>query len=103
MNVFLAGIMQGSHVVATMHDQNYRPRLKRLLAEHWPQVNVYDPLADHAASLDYSPQQAAEVFLHHNRMCGEVDVVIAFIPEASMGTAIEIWEAWRQVKGRCHH
>ena len=26
-------------------------------------------------------------------MCGEVDAVIAFVPEASMGTAIEIWEA----------
>jgi hypothetical protein len=28
-------------------------------------------------------------------MCGEVDVVVAFLPEASMGTAIEIWEAFR--------
>ena len=26
-------------------------------------------------------------------MCREVDVVIAFVPEASMGTAIEMWEA----------
>jgi len=29
-------------------------------------------------------------------MCGsEVDVLIAFVPEASMGTAIEMWEAWK--------
>lgn len=29
-------------------------------------------------------------------MCGtEIDVLVAFVPEASMGTAIEIWEAWR--------
>ena len=29
-------------------------------------------------------------------MCGEeVDVLIAYVPEASMGTAIEIWEAWK--------
>jgi hypothetical protein len=26
-------------------------------------------------------------------MCREVDVVLAFVPEASMGTAIEMWEA----------
>jgi hypothetical protein len=28
-------------------------------------------------------------------MCREVDVVIAFVPEASMGTAIEMWEAYQ--------
>jgi hypothetical protein len=26
-------------------------------------------------------------------MCREVDLVLAFVPEASMGTAIEMWEA----------
>ena len=36
------------------------------------------------------------VFLTHNQMCGsEIDVLVAFVPEASMGTAIEIWEAWK--------
>jgi hypothetical protein len=44
VHIFLAGIMQGSHVVATMHDQDYRSRLKRLLAKHWPEATVYDPL-----------------------------------------------------------
>ena len=95
MTIFLAGIMQGSHVLPAMHDQDYRPRLKRLLALHWPEARVYDPLADHAASLDYAPETAREVFLKHNRLCGEVDLLIAFVPEASMGTAIEMWEAAR--------
>ena len=26
-------------------------------------------------------------------MCREIDVLLAFVPEASMGTAIEMWEA----------
>ena len=26
-------------------------------------------------------------------MCREVDMLLAFVPEASMGTAIEMWEA----------
>ena len=26
-------------------------------------------------------------------MCREIDVLVAFVPEASMGTAIEMWEA----------
>jgi hypothetical protein len=95
MRIFLAGIMQGSHVVATMHDQDYRARLKRLLAEHWPQASVYDPLADHPQSFDYSQETARAVFMKHNAMCGEVDLLIAVVPEATMGTAIEMWEAMR--------
>jgi nucleoside 2-deoxyribosyltransferase len=95
MHIFLAGIMQGSHVVATMHDQDYRTRLKRLLAEHWPEATVYDPLADHPSSFDYSRETARAVFMKHNAMCGETDLLIAFVPEATMGTAIEMWEAAR--------
>lgn len=93
MRFFLAGIMQGSHRGALLHDQAYRSRLKGLLSEHFENTEIYDPLADHQDSLDYDDEVAREVFLRHNRMCRNVDVVIAFIPEASMGTAIEMWEA----------
>jgi len=95
MKVFLAGIMQGSHLGAVMHHQGYRGRLRELLNRHWPDAEVYDPLADHQQSLDYDVDQGCAVFLHHNRMCSETDVLIAFVPEASMGTAIEMWEAWK--------
>lgn len=98
MRIFLAGIMQGSHATADMHDQDYRRHLRELLEAHLPQADVYDPLADHGQSLDYGEEQAREVFLMHNAMCGEVDVVIAFVPQASMGTAIEMWEAHRAGK-----
>jgi len=93
MRIFLAGIMQGSHLGFVLHNQDYRARIKRLLAEHFPGADVYDPLADHANSLDYDEAKGREVFWHHNRLCREVDVVLAFVPEASMGTAIEMWEA----------
>jgi hypothetical protein len=95
MRFFLAGIMQGSHLGATLHHQGYRPRIKQLLAAHFPGADVYDPLADHADSLSYDDEQGRAVFWHHCRLCREVDVVLAFLPEASMGTAIEMWEAYR--------
>ena len=94
MRFFLAGIMQGSHLGAAIHNQDYRSRLKELLAEHFPLAEIYDPLADHANSLDYDDELGRRVFLHHNRLCREVDVVLAFVPEATMGTAIEMWEAY---------
>ena len=95
MRIFLAGIMQGSHRDAVLHDQSYRIRLREMLLVHLPEADVYDPLADHTDSLSYDDEQGKSVFFHHNRLCGEVDVVIAFVPEASMGTAIEMWEAFR--------
>jgi hypothetical protein len=95
MRIFLAGIMQGSHLGMTLHNQSYRERLKELLAEHLPEGSVYDPLADHADSLDYDEDRGREVFFGHNRLCREVDVVVAVVPQASMGTAIEMWEAFQ--------
>lgn len=91
--LFLAGIMQGSHREAVLHAQDYRTQLKAELAQHLPEAQVYDPLADHAESLDYDVEKGQMVFFTHNRMCREVDVVLAIVPEASMGTAIEMWEA----------
>jgi hypothetical protein len=98
MRFFLAGIMQGSHLAATIHNQDYRGRIKELLVRHFPGADVYDPLADHSDSLAYDDEYGRNVFFHHNRLCREVDVVLAFVPEASMGTAIEMWEAYEHGK-----
>ncbi len=95
MKIFLAGIMQGSHLGAVLHNQDYRERLARLLTEHLPEADVYDPMADHGDSLDYDDDQGRGVFMKHNAMCGEVDLLIAVVPEASMGTAIEMWQAYQ--------
>jgi len=95
MRFFLAGIMQGSHAEAVLYDQDYRQRIGRLIASHFPDAEVYDPLASHADSITYDDGEGRRVFFHHNRMCRDVDVLVAFVPEASMGTAIEMWEAYR--------
>ncbi len=95
MQFFLAGIMQGSHTEATLHDQDYRQRIARLIARSFPQAVVYDPRANHAESLGYDDLLGKRVFFQHNRMCREIDVLLAFVPAASMGTAIEMWEAYQ--------
>ncbi len=93
MRFFLAGIMQGSLTASTMHAQDYRTHIAELLIERFPDSEVYDPLENHGESLGYDARTGKDVFFHHNRMCREVDVLVAFVPEASMGTAIEMWEA----------
>mgnify|MGYP002527762205 FL=1 len=93
MRFFLAGIMQGSRLDTGLHQQDYRTRLAKLITTHLPDADVYDPLAGHPESVAYSDEAGRRVFYGHNRLCREVDVLIAFVPEASMGTAIEMWEA----------
>jgi hypothetical protein len=95
MRFFIAGIMQGSYAEAVLHSQDYRTRITQWIQTHFPQAEVYDPRANHAESLGYDDATGRSVFFRHNHMCGEVDVLLAFVPEASMGTAIEMWEAYQ--------
>ncbi len=99
MRFFIAGIMQGSHREAIVHEQDYRSRVRSLLEFHYPDAEIYDPLANHGGSLEYDDTIGREVFYQHNRLCREVDVVVAFVPEASMGTAVEMWEAHEHGRG----
>ena len=99
LRIFLAGIIQGSLPGTAIHSQNYRPRLAKLLRETIPHADVYDPTAEHANSVHYSDEQGRQVFLGHNYLCREMDVLIAFVPEATMGTAIEMWEGFQH--GAC--
>lgn len=94
MRIFLAGIMQGSHLGTVLHNQDYRTQLKELLRLYLPDADIYDPLADHGNSLEYDEEQGRSVFFHHCRLCAEVDVVVSYVSEASMGTAIEMWQAY---------
>ena len=99
MRFFLAGIMQGSRRDLALHQQDYRARLTDLIRTHVPDADIYDPLAGHPESVAYTDEEGRRVFYGHNRLCREVDVVIAFVPEASMGTAIEMWEAHEHGRG----
>ncbi|MDW8079290.1 MAG: hypothetical protein RMJ16_10410 [Thermoguttaceae bacterium] len=92
---FLAGVMQGSFVEKVLYSQDYRQEIARLLTTHFPEAEVFDPLAAHRRSLDYDRATGQQVFWGHNFLCRHVDVLVAYLPEASMGTAIEMWEAFR--------
>jgi len=90
---FLAGIIQGSMQGPAIHSQDYRTHIKEVLLRHVPDAEVYCPIEHHPNSLDYEDAHARDVFLKHTAMAGDADVLVAFLPEASMGTAVEMWEA----------
>jgi hypothetical protein len=43
--------------------------------------------------VSYGPEQAKQTLLELATLAGQVDVLIAYVPSASMGTAIEMWQA----------
>ena len=88
--------IQGSHTAPTVHSQSYRERLVGLLRATFPEAEVYCPVENYPASLTYSAQEARATFLGLMARAGEADVLVAFVPEASMGTAIEMWQAHRR-------
>ena len=93
VKVFLAGIIQGSIAEKRTHDQDYRTRLTTALEQALPGVNIFDPVSHHPNSIEYPSGQSRDVFFELMQLAGECDVLVAFLPEASMGTAVELWRA----------
>lgn len=98
LKIFLAGIMQGSCREPRIHNQEYRLRLKKVLEETLVEADVYCPFQNHPRSLGYAKGRMREVFFEHIEKASHADIIVAYLPEASMGSAIEIWEAFRKDK-----
>ena len=95
MQIFIAGIMQGSRLDNGVDDQGYRARIASAIRARMPEADIVDPWALHPDSPYYDPERGKQVFLELNRAAATADVLVAYVPQASMGTAIEIWEAYR--------
>lgn len=95
MTFFIAGVIQGSSKNRDLRDQGYRKRLTDLLAKAFPEAEIISPYDLHPNSIDYGLEEGKATFLEMVGRAVECDVVIAFLPEASLGTAIEMWESYR--------
>ena len=93
---FVAGIIQGSLRDEAIHPQSYRERIVGLLRSTFPEAEVYCPIETYPNSLEFSDEKARSTFLGLMERAGQADVLVAFVPEASMGTAIEMWQAHQQ-------
>jgi hypothetical protein len=94
--IFLAGIIQGSNDDKTIHPQDYRPRIKAILNDAFPEATVYDPFDGHENSVEYDNEKGEAVFRRSLEQMYSSDLMIAYLPKASMGTAIEMWECRRR-------
>ena len=93
MNIFLAGIMQGSKVAAEIHEQGWREPITRIVERHLPSAEVYCHFSRHPDSIGYGLQEIRTTMTEGLVRAAACDLLIAYIPSASMGTAIEMYDA----------
>ncbi len=95
MKIFIAGIMQGSRLDRYIVAQDYRRAIAQAIRERIPDAEIVDPNELHPNGVDYDDEQAKRTLLELAALAGQADLVVAYVPQASMGTAIEMWEAFR--------
>ncbi len=94
--IFLAGVIQGSSQDKTIHSQAYRTELKAILREAFPNAEVFDPFDGHENSIEYDDEMGRRTFHSALEQVESSDLLVAYLPHASLGTAIEIWESHRK-------
>ena len=94
-DVFVAGVIQGSTRRRRMVDQAYRARIKAIVEASSPGLRVYDPVENHPQALQYDAVRARTTFFAHLDLVRRSRALVAYLPEASLGTAVEMWEAYR--------
>jgi len=94
MKIFLAGIIQGSLKDDSIHSQDWRGPVREIIARRIPTADVYCHYSAHPNSLTYRGEKIRATFDEGVRRCAESDLVIVYLPSASMGTAIEMYEAY---------
>ncbi len=95
MKVFLAGIIQGSIVEAAIHSQDWRGPISQAITRHIPGADVYCHYSEHPNSITYDLPDIRATLADGIARAADCDLLVAYVPSASMGTAVEMYEAAR--------
>ncbi len=96
MRVFIAGIMQGSLPGAEVHGQDYRGVIREIILARYSEAEIIDPWELHPEGPSYDAERGKRTFLELIEEAGKADIVVAYLSQASMGTAIEMWRAYEK-------
>ena len=97
LKFFLVGIMRGSELGEGFSPQDYRAELREMIRKNVRNSEIYDPLEGCGIqeSNEISFKLGRKAYFDEALEVRNCDVMVAYLPEASMGTAIEMWEAYR--------
>lgn len=96
VRVFIAGVMQASGLSKGIVDQRYRAEIRAVLLARWPELDVVDPFELHPNSVEYRDTEAKETLFRMIELARSSDLMVAYAPVASMGTALEMYAAHLQ-------
>lgn len=94
MKIFIAGIMQGSMKGKGIQEQDYREQIREAVKIQHPDAEIVDPFSLFPDSVEYDDQRAKQVLFKMAAEAGSSDVLIAYLPKASLGTALEMIRAY---------
>ena len=94
MKIFIAGIMQGSKKGYGIQEQDYRQIIRGAVEVRHPEAEIVDPFLLFPDSVTYDDQRAKQVLFEMAEEAGSADILIAYLPTASMGTALEMIRAY---------
>jgi hypothetical protein len=94
MKIFISGVMQGSKKGKGIQGQGYRQVINDAIKIRHPDAEIYDPFSVFPDSVEYDDQRAKQVLFLIADEAASADIVIAYLPEASMGTALEMIRAY---------
>lgn len=94
MKIFIAGIMQGSIQGMGIQTQDYRQIIGEAVKINHPAAEIVDPYSLFPNSVEYDDQRARQTLFAMAAEAGSADMLIAYLPEASMGTTLEMVRAY---------
>jgi hypothetical protein len=96
MRIFIGGVMQASITGKGIVSQDYRREIAEALRARWPDVEIVDPFEQHPTSVEYDDVAAKETLFASLAHAAASDLLIAYVPVASMGTALEMYVAYQR-------
>jgi hypothetical protein len=96
LRVFIAGIMQGSLPGVEVHGQDYRGVIREIILARYSEAEIIDPWELHPEGPSYDAGRGKRTFLELIEEAGRADIVVAYLSQASMGTALEMWRAYER-------
>lgn len=94
MKIYISGVMQGSKKGQGIQGQGYRQVISDAVRVRHPNAEIYDPFSLFPDSVEYDDQRSRQVLFEMANEAASADIVIAYLPEASMGTALEMIRAY---------
>ena len=94
MKIYISGVMQGSITGKGIQEQGYRQVISDAIKIRHPNAEMYDPFLVFPNSGEFDDQRAKQTLFAMADEAASSDIVIAYLPEASMGTALEMVRAY---------